>query len=213
MDEYVFLLQHLKTLKQKLYAAEDQLIEKREGMADRIQDMENVIKRTKERLVDLDKHLNLQYRRPLIVESGKCESFGDIMLESSPFTKWFGDKGDNDRFRKQFQAWIEENKLSYTISNCNSQGKGKTKGVEGLYYRIPAQCKLEITRDALVSINYVELMQCGRMAVVEITNGAFQDNSHRIEFDPLSGEIRSFEFKDNTVRATEALGGMSNAIK
>ncbi len=213
MDEYVFLLQHLKTMKQKLYAAENQLIEKRDGVADRIQDMENVIKRTRERLADLDKHLTLQYRKPLIIESGKCEGFGDIMLESPPFTKWFGDKGDNDRFRRQFQAWIDENKLSYTISNCNAKGKGKMKTVEGLYYRIPAQCKLEITRDTLISANTVELMQCGRLAALEITNGAFQDNSHRIEFDPLSGEIRSFEFKDNTVRASEALSGMTEAAK
>ena len=215
MDEYSFLLQHLKTMKWKLYQAEDQLVEKRDGVADRIQDMENVIKRTKERLADLDRHLTIQYRKPLIVESGKCESFGDIVLESAPFTKWFGDKGDQDRFRKQFQRWIEENKLSYTISNCNAQvkGQGKVERVEALYYRIPAQCKLEITRDTLVSTNYVELMQCGRLAAVEIINGAFQDNSHRIEFDPLSGEIKSFEFKDNSVRASEALGGVAEAVK
>ena len=70
-----------------------------------------------------------------------------------------------------------------------------------------------ITRDALVSTSTVELLQCGRLAAVEITNGAFQNNSHRIEFAPLSGEIKTFEFKDNTARAPEALGGITGALK
>jgi hypothetical protein len=216
MDEHSDLLRHLKTTKRNLYAAEDQLIETRDkGAADKIQIMENIIKRTKERLSELDQHLTVQYRKPLIVESGKCDTFGDITLESAPFTKWFGDKGDNNQFRKQFQTWIEENKLSYTIGNCNAPVKkqGKTEMIEGLYYRIPAQCKLEITRDTLVLTNHVELMQCGRSAAVEITNGAFQDNSHRIEFDPASGEIKTFEFRDNQARASEALSSADEAVK
>ncbi|MGV8059555.1 MAG: hypothetical protein AB2L12_16265 [Smithellaceae bacterium] len=216
LDEYNFLLQHMSTVKRKLYEAEIRLVEKRDGMPEKIQDIENVIRKTKERLAELDKHLTIQYRRPLIIESGKCDSFGDITLESSPFTKWFGNEGNNNVLGKQFQMWIEENKLSYTISNCSSQVKDqdkKTVNVEGLYYRIPAICKLEITKDTLVSTNYVEVMQCGRLAVVEITNGAFQNNSHRLEFDPLSGEIKSFEFKDNTVRSSEALGTVTEIIK
>lgn len=215
MDEYGVLQQHLKTVKSKLYKAEGQLAETGNGAADRMQAMEDIIRKTKERIAELDRHLTLQYRKPLIIESGKCESFGDITLEGAPFTKWFGDKGSNDRFRKQFQAWIEENKLSYTISNCNVPVKepDKTQKAEGLYYRIPAQCKLEITRDTLVSANRVELMQCGRLAAVEITNGAFQNNSHRIDFDPVSGEIKSFEFKDNAARASEAISGASDAVK
>ena len=216
LDEYNFLLQHLNTMKRKLYEAEVQLVEKRDGMPERISDIENVIRKTKERLAELDKYLTIQYRKPLIIESGKCDTFGDITLESSPFTKWFGNDGNNNALGKQFQIWIEENKLSYTISNCSPKVKDQDKkaaGVEGLYYRIPAVCKLEITKDSLVSTNYVEAMQCGRLAAVEITNGAFQNNSHRIEFDPLSGEIKSFELKDNTARSAEALGSVNEVIK
>jgi hypothetical protein len=216
LDEYTFLLQHMSTMKRKLYEAEVQLVEKRDGMPDRIQDIENVIKKTKERLSELDKHLTIQYRKTLVVESGKCDNFGEIKLESSPFTKWFGNEGNNDVFQKQFQTWIEENKLSYTISHCSLQAKDqdkKTANVEGLYYRIPAVCRLEITKDSLVSTSYVEVMQCGRLAAVEIINGTFQNNSHRLEFDPLSGEIKSFEFKDNSVRSAEALGVVTEAIK
>jgi hypothetical protein len=216
LDEYNFLQQHLSAMKKKLYGAEVQLVEKRYGMTEKIQDIEGVIKKTKERLAELDKYLTIQYRKPLIIESGKCESFGDITLESSPFIKWFGNKGNNDALGKPFQTWIEENKLSYTISNCRPQVKDqdmKTSGVEGLYYRIPAVCKLEITKDSLVSTNYIEVMQCGRLAAVEITNGAFQNNSYRLEFDPLSGEIKSFEFKDNTARGAEATGIADGAVK
>lgn len=216
LDEYNLLQQHLKAMKQKLYKAEAQLVEKRDGMADKIQDVENIVKKTEERLAELDKYLTIQYRRPLIIEAGKCDSFGEIVLESSPFTKWFGNKGNKDVFNRQFQKWIEENKLSYTIGNCSPQVKDqdkKTAAAEGLYYRIPAQCKLEITKDSLVSTNYVEVMQCGRLAAVEIENGAFQNNSHRIEFDPVSGEIKSFEFKDNTVRSAEAIGAANEAVK
>jgi hypothetical protein len=215
ISEYGVLQQHLKTVKNKLYKAEGQLAETGNNAADRISAMEDIIRKTKERIAELDRHLTLQYRKPLIVESGKCDSFGDITLDGAPFTKWFGDKGNNDRFRKQFQAWIEDNKLSYTISKCNVPVKGpeKTEKAEGLYYRIPAECRLEITRDTLVSANPVELMQCGRLAAVEITNGAFQNNSHRLEFDPVSGEIKSFEFRDNAARASEAISGASDAVK
>lgn len=216
MNEYGDLLKHLKAMKRNLYAAEDQLVETQDKTAaDKIQAMENIIKRTKERLAELDRHLTVQYRKPLTVESGKCESFGEITLESAPFTKWFGDRGDSGLFRKQFQAWIEENKLSYTIGKCNvrTTDQTKTEKVEGLHYRIPAQCTLEITRDTMVATNRVELMQCGRLAAVEIVNGAFQDNSHRIEFDPVSGEIKTFEFRDNQTRAAEAIGGASEAVK
>jgi hypothetical protein len=176
--------------------------------------MENIIKKTTERLAGLERHLTLQYRRPIVIESGKCESFGNITLESAPFTKWFGDQGDPE-FQKQFQAWINENKLSYTIGNCNApvSEKKKSQPLEGLHYRIPAVCALEITRDNLVSTNRVELMQCGKLAALEISNGAFQDNSHRLEFDPVSGEIKSFEFRDNSSRATEAISGASDAVK
>lgn len=214
MDEYGILQGHLKTMKRKLYEAEEQLPETDGGLADKIQAMETVIKKTKERLADLDRHLTLQYRKPLVIESGKCESFGDITLDAAPFAKWFSDRGD-DAFRKQFQTWIEENKLSYTIGNCGPRGKGhdRTAAPEGLYYRIPAACKLEITRDTLVATSRVELMQCGGLAAVEITNGAFQDNSHRLEFDPASGEIKSFEFRDNAARAAEALSGAGEAVK
>lgn len=216
LDEYNFLLQHMSTMKRKLYEAEAQLIEKRDGMPERISDIENVIRKTKERLAELDKHLTIQYRKPLIIESGKCDSFGDITLESSPFTKWFGNEDNRNALGKQFQTWIEENKLSYTISNCSPQVKyqdKKTDSVEGLFYRIPAICKLEITKDTLVSTNYLEVMQCGRVAALEITNGAFQNNSHSVEFDPLSGEIKSFELKDNTARGAEALGTATEVIK
>lgn len=119
----------------------------------------------------MNKHLTIQYSKLLIVESGKCDIFGDIPLESAPFAKWFAIS--NDEFRKQFQAWLEDNKLSFTISNCTLPLKDHDKqetAVEGLYYRIPAQCKLEITKDALVATSYIEIMQCGRLAVVEITN-------------------------------------------
>jgi hypothetical protein len=216
LDEYNFLQQHLATMKQKLYAAEVQLVEKRDGMPEKISDIENVIKKTKARLAELDKYLTIQYRQPLMIDSGKCDSFGDITMEASPFTKWFGNNSNNDTLGKQFQTWLGENKLSYTISHCNLQVKDedkKTATVEGLYYRIPAQCKLEITKDTLVSTNYVNVMQCGRLAAVQITNGAFQNNSHRIEFDPLSGEIKSFEFKDNTVRGTDTLDAANEVIK
>jgi hypothetical protein len=214
MDESGILRGHLKTMKRKLYEAEEQLADSPDGKADRIADIENIVRKTKERLAELDRHLTLQYRRQLVVEAGKCESFGNITLESAPFTKWFSDQGDHE-FQKQFQAWIDENKLSFTIGNCNASGKGqeKAEAVEGLHYRIPATCKLEITRDTLVSTNRVELMQCGRLAAVEITNGAFQDNSHRLEFDPVSGEIKSFEFKDNAVRASDAISGAGDAVK
>jgi hypothetical protein len=216
LDEYDLLLKHLAAMKRKLYEAENQLVAKRDGMPERIGDIENIIRKTKERLAELDKYLTIQYRKPLIIESGKCDSFGEITLESSPFTKWFGNTGNNDVFNKQFQTWIEENKLSYTISHCSSQVKDqdkKTAAVEGLFYRIPATCKLEITKDSLVSTNLVEVMQCGRLAAVKIENGAFQNNSHRIEFDPQSGEIKSFEFKDNTVRSAEAIGAVNEAVK
>jgi len=216
LDEYYFLEQHLAAMKRKLYAAEMQLVEKQDGMVEKIQNIENVIKKTKERLSDLDRHLTIKYRRPLIIESGKCESFGNITLESAPFAKWFGSTGDKDVFRRLLQDWLEENKLSYTIGNCSPQMKEQDKkaaSVDALYYRIPAQCKLEITKDHLVSTNYVEIMQCGRLAAVEITNGAFQDNSHRIEFDPDSGEIKTFEFKDNTARTKEALGSANEVVQ
>ncbi len=216
LEEYDFLLLHISTMKRKLYEAEVQLAEKRDGMPERISDIENVIRKTKERLAELDKHLTIQYRRPLIIDSGKCDSFGDITLEGSPFAKWFDNAGNNKVLGRQFQTWIEENKLSYTISNCSPQVKDQNKkanSVEGLYYRIPAICKLEITKDTLVSTNYIEVMQCGRIAALEITNGAFQNNSHSIEFDPLSGEIKSFELKDNTVRGAEALGSANEVIK
>lgn len=212
LDEYNFLQQHISAMKRKLYEAEVQLVEKRDGLPERIADIENVIRKTKERLAELDRHLTIQYRKPLIIESGKCDSFGDITLEDSPFTKWFGNEGNNNAWGKQLHTWIEENKLSYTISNCSPRLKDqdkKTATVEGLYYRIPAVCKLEITKDTLVSTNYIEVMQCGRLAAVAITNGAFQNNSHRIEFDPLSGEIKSFELKDNTARGAEALGSVT----
>lgn len=214
MDEYGILQGHLKTMKRKLYEAEEQLPETDGGLADKIQAMETVIKKTKERLADLDRHLTLQYRKPLVIESGKCESFGEITLDTAPFAKWFTDRGD-DAFRKQFQTWIEENKLSYTVGNCNPLGKRHDRAAtpEGLHYRIPAACKLEITRDALVATSRVELMQCGGLAAVEITNGAFQDNSHRLEFDPVSGEIKSFEFRDNAARASEAVSGADEAVK
>ena len=214
MDEYGVLREHLKTMKRKLYEAEEQLPETPGGAPEKIQDMENIIKKTTERLAGLEHHLTLQYRRPIVIESGKCESFGNITLESAPFTKWFGDQGDPE-FQKQFQAWINENKLSYTIGNCNTpvSEKKKSQPIEGLHYRIPAVCVLEITRDNLVSTNRVELMQCGRLAAVEISNGAFQDNSHRLEFDPVSGEIKSFEFRDNSSRATEAISGAAEAVK
>jgi len=216
MKEYGDLLKHLKSIKRSLYAAEDQLVETQDKTAaEKIQTMEGIIKKTKDRLAELDRHLTIQYRKPLIIDPGKCDSFGEITLESAPFTKWFGDKGNNDRFRKQFQTWIEENKLSYTIGGCNAHAKDqqKTEKFEGLHYRIPAQCKLEITRDTLVLSTPVELMQCGRLAAVEIVNGAFQDNSHRIEFDPVSGEIKTFEVKDNSARAADALGGADEAVK
>lgn len=216
LDEYQLLQRHLSTMKRKLYETEEQLAEKRDGLPEKIKDMEDVIKKTKERLTELDRHLTLQYKKNLVVEAGKCESFGDIALESAPFAKWFSGGTDQEAFRKTFQAWIEDNRLSYTIGSCQGLAKvpeRKLNGVVGLYYRIPAHCKLEITKDTLVSSTYVELMQCGRLAAVEITNGAFQDNSHRIEFDPLSGEIKSFEFKDNTVRATEATESAADAIK
>ncbi len=214
LDEYDFLLGHLSSMKKKLYQAEAQLAEKREGMPEKIQDIENVIKKTKDRLAELDKHLTIQYRKPLVIESGKCDSFGDIVLDSAPFTKWFNTSGDNDAFRNQFQTWLEENKLSYTISNCSLASQElQSAGPDALYYRIPAQCKLEITKDTLVSSSHIEVMQCGRLAGVEIVNGAFQNNSHRIEFDPLTGEIKTFELKDNTVRAAEALDNVSEAMK
>lgn len=214
MDEYGVLREHLKTMKRKLYEAEEQLPETPAGAAGKIQAMEDIIKKTTERLAGLSRHLTLQYRRPIVIESGKCESFGNITLESAPFTKWFGDQGDHE-FQKQFQAWINENKLSYTIGNCNTpaMGKKKEETIEGLHYRIPAVCTLEITRDTMVSTNRVELMQCGRLAALEISNGAFQDNSHRLEFDPVSGEIKSFEFRDNSVRAAEAISGATEAVK
>ncbi len=216
LEEYDFLLGHMSTMKRKLYEAEVQLAEKRDGLPERIADIENIIRKTKERLTELDKHLTIQYRKPLIIESGKCDSFGDITLESSPFTKWFGNADNNDAWGKHFQTWLEENKLSFTISNCSPQIKDqnkKAKSVEGLYYRIPAVCKLEITKDNLVSTNYIEVMQCGKIAALEITNGAFQNNSHSIEFDPLSGEIKSFQLKDNTSRGAEALGTATDVIK
>lgn len=216
LEEYNFLQQHLKTMKKKLYEAESQLVEKRDGVPQRIEDIENVTKKTKERLAELDKYLTIQFRKPLIIEPGKCESFGDITLENSLFTRWFSNDGDNQGFLKQLQKWSDENKLSYTISKCNiqiSDQDSKSRHIEGLYYRIPAQCKLEITKDALVSTNYIEVMQCGRLAVLDITNGAFQNNSHRISFDPLTGEINSFELKDNTARATEALNTATDALK
>lgn len=216
LDEYDFLQRHLADMKRRLYAAEVQLTEKRDGMAEKIQDIESIIKKTGERLSELDKHLTIQYRMPLAIEPARCESFGNLTLESAPFTKWFGTTGDNEIFQRQLREWLEENKLSYTISNCSPQRKtqdNKAAKVDALYYRIPAQCKLEITKDHFVSTNYIEIMQCGRLAAVEIVNGAFQNNSHRIEFDPASGEIKSFEFKDNTVRAAEAIGSASEIVK
>lgn len=216
LEEYNLLMQHMKTMKRKLYEAEKQLIEKRDGMPQRIDDIENVIRKTKARITELDKHLTIQFRKPIIIESGKCDSFGDITLDSSLFTKWFGNDGSNDAFIKQLEKWIEENRLSYTISHCDLQAADqdrKAATVEGLYYRIPAQCKLEITKDALVSTNYIEVMQCGKLAALEITNGAFQNNSHRIDFDSLTGEIKSFEMKDNTARAAEALGTATEVLK
>lgn len=216
LDEYALLRRHLNVMKRNLIEAEVQLVEKRDGVSERIQDIENVIRKTQDRIAELDKHLILQYRKPLLMEVGKCEGFGEIVLESAPFTKWFRSHDDQEAFRRQFQAWIEENKLSYTISHCQGQaqeGDRKARWIEALYYRMPAQCKLEVTKDTLLATSYVELMQCGRLAAVEITNGAFQNNSHRIEFDPLSGEIRSFEFRDNNVRASEALVGLTEATK
>ena len=216
LDEYRLLGRHLAFMKRKLIEAEVQLTEKQEGVPAQIEAIETVIRRTKERLAELESHLTLQYRKPLMVDAGRCESFGEIVLESAPFTKWFSTRDDQDGFQGQFQNWIQENKLSYTISHCQGQAledDRKAPWVEALYYRLPARCRLEVTKDTLVATNYVELMQCGRMAAVEITNGIFQNNSHRIEFDPLSGEIRSFEFKDNTVRAAAGLGGMTEAVK
>ncbi|MEN6624493.1 MAG: hypothetical protein ABFD50_23465 [Smithella sp.] len=215
LEEYNLLMQHIKTMKRKLYEAEKQLIEKRDGVPQRIDDIENVIKKTKGRIAELDKHLTIQFRKPIIIDSGKCDSFGDITLDSSLFTKWFGNEGNNDVFIKQLEKWIEENKLSYTLTQCNLQvaDHKKPANIEGLYYRIPAQCKLDITKDALILTNYVEIMQCGRLTALEITNGAFQNNSHRIDFDFLTGEIKSFEMKDNTVRAAEALGTATDILK
>jgi len=135
-------------------------------------------------------------------------------LDGAPFSKWFGGE-QGDALGKQIASWAAENRLSWTIGSCRPRaGKdGKPERPEGLYYRIPAQCKLEITKDAFVSSHPVELMQCGRLAVLEIQNGAFQDNSHRVEFDPVTGEIRTFEFRDNAARAAEALGGVTDAAK
>jgi len=216
LDEHHLLGQHLAQMKRRLIEAEVELAEKREGGAERSDAIETIIRKTKERLAEVESHLTLQYRKPLMVDAGRCESFGEIVLESAPFTKWFSNSDDQEDFQGQFQNWIQENKLSYTISHCQGQAledDRKAPWAEALYYRLPARCKLEVTKDTLVATNHVELMQCGRMAAVEITNGIFQNNSHRIEFDPLSGEIRSFEFKDNTVRAAAALGGMTEAVK
>lgn len=216
LEEQRVLGQHLEVMKRNLLAAEVQLAEGRDGARERIAGTEAVIRKTQERLGEVAKRLTIQYRKPILVESGRCEGFGEIVLESAPFTRWFGNRADQEAFQGQFRAWIEENKLSYTISHCQGQapeGELQAPWVEGLYYRLPAQCRLEITKDTLVATSGVEIMQCGRLAVLEITNGAFQDNAHRIEFDPLSGEIKSFEFRDRAVRASEALGGIAGAAK
>lgn len=56
-------------------------------------------------------------------------------------------------------------------------------------------------------------MQWERLAAMEITNGAFQNNSHKIDFDPVTGEIKSFAMKDNNARAVEALGTATEVLK
>jgi hypothetical protein len=214
LEEYRFLQGHLKGLRQKLYEAEADLAEKRGGTTGRIRDLESMIKKTADRLAELDTFLTLQYRVPIPVEAGKCESFGEIAFDGAPFSRWLGGGDRGDVLAKQLAAWTAENKLSWTVGGCRPRaGDGARKPPEGLYYRIPAQCRLEITKDAFVSTHSVELMQCGSLAVLEINNGAFQDNSHRVGFDPVTGEIKTFEFRDNTVRAAEALGGADEAAK
>ncbi len=214
LDEYRFLQEHLKTMRRKLHEAEAEVADRKDGAADRIRDIEGVIGRTNARLAELDTFLTLQYRMPITIGAAQCESFGELTFDGAPFSKWFGGE-QGDALGKQIASWAGENRLSWTIGSCRPRtGKdAKPERPEGLYYRIPAQCKLEITKDAFVSSHPVELMQCGRLAVLEIQNGAFQDNSHRVEFDPVTGEIRTFEFRDNTARAAEALGGVADAAK
>jgi len=215
LDEYRFLQGHLKDMKRKLYEAETELAGKGEGSAAKVRDLEAIVKKTKDRLAELDAFLTLQYRVLIPVEAKKCDAFGDIAFDGAPFSRWFGGGEHGDVLAKQLAAWTAENKLSWTIGDCRPRpvDGGKEKPPEGLYYRIPAQCRLEITKDAFVSTHMVELMQCGRLAALEIKNGAFQDNSHRVEFDPVTGEIKTFEFRDNTTRAAEALGGADEAAK
>jgi hypothetical protein len=215
LDEYRFLQGHLKDMKRNLYEAEAELAGKREGTTAKVRDLESIVKKTKDRLAELDAFLTLQYRVPIPVEAKKCDTFGDIAFNGAPFSRWFGDGEHSDVLTKQLAAWTAENKLSWTIGDCRPRpgDDGKETPPEGLYYRIPAQCRLEITKDAFVSTHSVELMQCGRLAALELRNGAFQDNSHRVEFDPVTGEIKMFEFRDNTARAAEALGGADEAAK
>lgn len=215
LEEYRVLQDHLKALKQKLYETEAALAVKDGDASAKARDLEAAVKKTRDRLAGLDAFLTLQYRVPIPVEAKKCDAFGDIAFDGAPFSRWFGGGEHRDVLAKQLAAWTAENKLSWTIGDCRPRpgDVGKEKPPEGLYYRIPAQCRLEITKDAFVSTHTVELMQCGRLAALEIENGAFQDNSHRVEFDPVTGEIKTFEFRDNATRAAEALGGADEAAK
>lgn len=228
LEEYVELTKNFKLLKKNLRETQLKLSENIENDNDRKKILErythikNSITDTEEQITKIEKLLTIQYIKTFIPNSNK-QSF-EAKLDASQLLKWLNDDG-----LEGIEEWAKENTLTFTISECapsdnmnignnpasNSSNKDNDSAMEYLFYKIPALCKLIITKNNTITLSdkSIELMQYGKLSAIEIKNGAFQDNSHDITFDEKTGELKSFEFKDNKARGVEAIGGVTEATK
>ena len=232
LDEYIELTKNFKLLKKNLRETQLKLSENikedndRKKLRERNTDIKNSITDTEEQITKIEKLLTIQYIETFI-PNNNMQSF-KAKLDASQLLKWL----NFDDGLKELEKWAEENTLTFTISECapsenmnignnpasNPSTKDNHRAMEYLFYKIPALCKLIITKNEkdypiTLSTKSIELMQYGKLSAIEIKNGAFQDNSHDITFDEKTGELKSFEFKDNKARAVEAIGGVTEATK